>query len=61
MTHTKKEAKYQKQLLDKTNKRLERNQNSTFETAFKHVVMQELLRLQSEIDVLKARLDQKNE
>lgn len=58
-THTKKEKKYQAKLVQRMQKRLDKNQNSSFDAAFKHVFMQELIRMQDEIDDLKARLDAK--
>lgn len=55
-THTKKERKYQDKLVKRINKRLENRLNSSHDAAFKHVIMQELLRMQDEIDTLTTRL-----
>lgn len=58
-THTKKEKKYQDKLSKRMQNRLDKRLNSSYESAFKHVFMQELIRMQDEIDALKARLDAK--
>lgn len=59
-THTKKERKYQNKLVHRIEKRLSNKQNSSYETAFKHVIMQEMMRMQNEIDDLKNQLANKD-
>lgn len=55
-THTKKEKKYQAKLVNRIQKRMDKKLNSSYDAAFKHVIMQELMRMQDEIDTLKAQL-----